>query len=118
SLLKFGKVTKRLESVVKLRDGDEIYPSLFDELLYEIPQVVDYQVTLSRADSKDNLTFIVESTQITNDIEQKIYEVLSSSPLIQRNVSLGRMTEPKLDLVGMGQLMRGGRAKKMIIDNR
>ena len=118
TLLKFGKVTRRLESVVEIGDGDQIYPSLFDELLYQIPQVVDYQVTLSRADGKDNLAFVAEVTQMGNGIEQKIKEVLLSFPLIQRNISAGRMTEPKLELVGLGELKRSGRAKKMIVDNR
>lgn len=118
SLLKFGKVTKRLESVVKLRDGDEIYPSLFDELLYEIPQVVDYQVDLNEVDGKDSMAFKVAVTQVSDDIKQEINRALLSSPFLQRNISTGRMTEPKVDLVGLKDFARGGRAKKMIVDNR
>jgi phenylacetate-CoA ligase len=118
TLLKFGKITRRLESVVKVGDGDEVYPSLFDELLYQIPQVVDYQVILSRANGKDSLNFVVEVTQIETDIEQKIKETLQGSSLMQRNISAKRMTEPNLELVGLGELRRSGRAKKMIVDNR
>ncbi len=118
TLLKLDKITRRLESVAKIGDGDEIYPSLFDELLHQVPQVVDYQVTLSQANGKDNLAFVVEVTQIADDIEQRIYQVLLDSALIQRNISAGRMAEPKLELVGPGELKRSGRAKKMIIDDR
>jgi phenylacetate-CoA ligase len=118
TLMRFGKLTTRLESVVKLGGGDDIYPSLFDEIIYTLPEVVDYQLNLNRVDGKDDLNFIVESTQIISDIERKIKEVLLSLPLIQRNISAGRMTEPKLELVSLGELKRSGRAKKMIVDNR
>jgi len=118
TLLKLGKVTRRLESVVSVGDGDEIYPSLFDELLYQIPEVVDYRATLSRNNGKDNLAFVVEVTRTGDDLHQEIRGLLSTLPLLQRNISAGKMTEPSLELVGLGELKRGGRAKKMIVDNR
>ncbi len=118
TLLKLGKITRRLESVVRVGGGDEIYPSMFDELLYQIPQVVDYRVTLSQADGKDELAFVVEVTQTGDDLHQEIRGLLSTLPLLQGNISAGKMTELRLDLVGLGELKRGGRAKKMIVDNR
>ena len=48
SLLKIDTVKKRLESIATVGDGDEIYPSLFDDVLFEIPGVVDYQVIATR----------------------------------------------------------------------
>ncbi len=118
TLLKFGKISRRLESVVRVGDGDAIYPSLFDELLYRIPQVVDYRVTLSRANGRDTLAFVVEVTQVGDDLHREIRGLLSTLPVMRGNIRAGKMTEPSLELVGLGELKRGGRAKKMIIDNR
>lgn len=118
TMLKFGKVNRRLESIVRIGDGDEVYPSLFDEVLYKIPQVVDYQVTLKQTDCKDDLVFVVEVTKIGDALQQEIRRVLVTFPLLQIKTASGRITEPKIDLVGLGQLKRSGRAKKLIIDNR
>jgi len=118
TLLKFGKITRRLESVVKVGDGDEIYPSLFDELVYKIPEVTDYQVELNKVDSKDKIDFKVAVTRVSDGIKQEIKEALLSSPLLQRNISAGRMAEPGVNLAGLEEFARGGRAKKMITDNR
>jgi phenylacetate-CoA ligase len=118
TLLKFDKTTRRLESVVKVGDGDEIYPSLFDELVYKIPEVADYKVELNKVDGKDRLDFKVAVTQVSDGIKQEIKRALLSSPLFQRNISAGRMAEPGVNLVGLKDFARGTRAKKMITDNR
>lgn len=116
--LRFGKVTRRVEAVVKIGDGEEIYPSLFDDWLYQLPQVIDYQVTLSRADGKDSLDLVIEATEVGDSLHQTITSLLSNWPLLQRHISAGRINQPRVELVGLGGLRRGGRAKKMIVDNR
>lgn len=118
TLLKFGKVNRRLESVVRLRDGDEIYPALLDEVLYKIPQIVDYEVTLREVDGKDDLSFVVEVTKLENDLQREIRKALSNLLILQIKFVSRRMNEPKIDLVAFGQLKQSGRAKKMIVDNR
>jgi len=118
TLIKFAKTTHRLESIVKVGDGDEIYPSLFDEVLYEMPEVVDYQVNLNRLSGKDSLSFIVEVTQVNDRVKEEVRKKLSSPPVVETNISAGRMTESKVELVGLGGLKRSGRAKKLIADNR
>jgi phenylacetate-CoA ligase len=118
TLLKFGKVTRRLESIVRLRDGDEIYPALLDEVLYKIPQIVDYEVILREVDGKDDLSFVVEVTKFENALQKEIRKALSNLTLLQIKIASGRINEPKIDLVALGQLKQIGRAKKMIVDNR
>lgn len=118
TLIKFNNVKRRLESIVQIGEGDEIYPSLFDDLLYNIPEVIDYQVSLGRTGGKDCLAFRVEVIRPGNDIEEKIKKILTDFSLIQKNINTGRMTDLELDVVGIGELRHSGSAKKMIVDSR
>jgi len=75
-------------------------------------------VELNKVDSKDKIDFKVAVTRVSDGIKQEIKEALLSSPLLQRNISAGRMAEPGVNLAGLEEFARGGRAKKMITDNR
>lgn len=118
TLLKIDKVKKRLESMVTIGDDDQIYPTLFDDLLFEIPGLIDYQVTLSRKGNKDCLSFKVEVAQDGRDLVPEVARKLLAVPLIERNVASGRMAEPAVEVVGWGTLAPVSRAKKLIIDKR
>lgn len=118
SLLKFDKIDKRLESILKVGHGDEVYPSLFDDALYQIPEIVDYQATLKKVENKDNLILVVEVTKLKDEIKVEIRKRLLELAIIEKNISIGKMTQPEIKLVGLGELKRIGRAKRMILDSR
>jgi phenylacetate-coenzyme A ligase PaaK-like adenylate-forming protein len=118
TLLKFGKISRRLESEVKIGKGDAIYFSLFDEYLYRVPEVVDYMIEVGGVEGKDALTFRIEVTRLGIEIEKIIGQALRSSPIIRLNLDNGTIAQPKIELVGLGTFKPGGRAKKMIADNR
>lgn len=118
SLRRIGKISRRLESGVKVGRGDEVYFSLFDEPLYRIPELVDYQIEIGRDNGKDMLDFTAEVTRTGNDVQQALERAILASPVIRRNLADGAIEEPGLDLVGLGAFRPGGRAKKKITDNR
>lgn len=118
SLRRLGKISRRLESGMKVGKGDEIYFSLFDEPLYRVPELVDYQIEISRADGRDHLSFTAEVTRMGDDIHQALRSAILDSPVIRRNIADGGLFEPELELVGLGAFRPGGRAKKKITDNR
>ena len=62
TLLKIGKVCKRLMPVVALSQGVSIYPSMFDEVVYHVPEVVDYRITVNRNGKLEVLDLEVEVT--------------------------------------------------------
>ncbi|MFH1490799.1 MAG: DVU_1553 family AMP-dependent CoA ligase [Pseudomonadota bacterium] len=117
-LLKFGKITRRLEDRIFLTGGDEIYFSLFDEMFYNLPDLVDYQIMVDRVDGKDHLTFSVEVIHAGEKVEENIRRGLSKVPLILKNLKKETMTDPEIAFVAPGSFHRGGRAKKMIEDHR
>lgn len=117
SLLKFDKVKKRLETIAIIGDGDEMYPALFDDVLFEIPDLVDYQVIVTGADGRDRLDFRIELISDRKPIPE-IAQKLLSAPIIEKNIAAGKMLPPRIELVEPGSLQLIGRAKKMILDRR
>jgi len=118
TLKKIAKVTRRREGIVKIGEGDEIYPAMFDELIFSIPDVIDYQLTLGREGDRDFLLFKVEVTGESQDIGEAISKTVLSHRLIRKNVEAGRIALPKAELVSRGALRRSTRAKKLIVDER
>jgi phenylacetate-CoA ligase len=118
SLQKFGPVRKRLESIVTLGNGVEMYPTLFDDLLFGIPDLIDYQVTLLRHAGMDLLRFRIEMQGKRAGAHERIRRSLLSAPAVAGNIASGSMSEPDIELFGRGALKASGRAKKLIVDRR
>jgi phenylacetate-CoA ligase len=118
SLLKIDKVKKRLELIVTLASGDEVFPTLFDDLLYEIPGLIDYQLVVTHHEDKDQLDFKIEMQSECPDRISEIRKKLDLAPIITNNVATGRMAKPRIELVTWGALKAAERAKKMIVDRR
>ncbi len=118
TLKKMAKVTKRLEAIVKIGGGDEIYPAMFDELVFGIPEAIDYQLALRKEEGRDILSFKVEVTRDGEDIIKALSGVVLSHPLIRKNVEANIMALPEVELVSQGTLVRLTRAKKLIVDER
>jgi phenylacetate-coenzyme A ligase PaaK-like adenylate-forming protein len=118
TLKKFAKIDKRTESIVKLGGGDEIYPALFDELIFSVDDIIDYQLTVGRNGDKDTLQFKIESARENQDTRQAIQTALLSHPVIRKNLSADRVTLSEFELVEPGALTRMSRAKKLILDKR
>jgi phenylacetate-CoA ligase len=118
SLLKIDEIKKRLETIVVMENGDEMYPALFDDVLFEVPGIVDYQVSVTREKNKDRLCFTIEMTPGGKSSIAEIHEKLLSAPMVARSLAAGTMMEPAVELVGWGSLQSASRAKKMIVDRR
>jgi phenylacetate-CoA ligase len=118
TLLKIDKVKKRLESIVKVGDGDEMYPALFDDVLFEVPGIIDYQVLVTRQDNNYRLDFKIEMIEEGEDRLTEIRNKLLAAPIVASNIAAGKMLVPRMETVGSGALQSVGREKKMILDRR
>ena len=118
TLKKLDRTTRRLESAVRIGEGDEIYPTMFDEALYTIPDIVGYEVSIGKDEVKDILTFQVEIARQGAAVEELVREVILKVPPVQKNVKMGEMTIPEIQLVAPGSLRKSTRAKKLIKDMR
>lgn len=118
TLLRIDKIRKRLESIVVLKNGDQMYPALFDDVLYEIPDLIDYQVALKHQRFRDCLEFKIELARERAGAFALIRKKLLATPVIARNMKAGNMAEPSIELAPWGALQSANRAKKMIVDRR
>jgi phenylacetate-CoA ligase len=115
SLLRIDNIRKRMESIVTLDGGDQIYPSLFDDVLYEIPGLVDYRAVLTRQEGRACLEFRMEVLSPEIHTLPDIRRKLLSMPVVAKNIAVGRMTEPKVALADRGSLSASARAKKLLV---
>jgi len=118
TLKKLDRTTRRLESAVRIGEGDEIYPAMFDEALYTIPDIVGYEVSIGKDGGKDSLTFQVEIARQGAAVEELIREVILKVPPVQKNVEMRKMAIPEIQLVTPGSMRKPTRAKKLIKDMR
>lgn len=118
ALKKLDRTTRRLESVVIIGEGDEIYPAMFDEALYTISDVVGYEVSINKDGVKDSLTFQVEIARTGASVEELVIGVILKVPPVHKNVKMGKMAMPEIQLVTPGSLRKSTRAKKLIKDIR
>jgi phenylacetate-coenzyme A ligase PaaK-like adenylate-forming protein len=117
-LQKFAHVRKRAELTSALQTGDEIYPALFDDCLFEIPGLIDYQAILIRENNKECFEFIIEMADCCADSISDIEKKLLSIPAVSRGISSGTMHPPRIELERKNSLLRTDRSKKLIIDHR
>lgn len=117
-LSRIGKMTKRISALVRIGKGEEIYPSLFDDVLYQIPGLIDYRIHITTEGNKERLVCKTELAAKEASVEERIIEALLSIPPIGKNVETHLMTKPHVELMEPGFLKRTGRAKQRLIDNR
>jgi phenylacetate-coenzyme A ligase PaaK-like adenylate-forming protein len=86
--------------------------------LYTIPDIVGYEVSVSKDGFKDKLTFQVEIARKGAVVEELVREMILRVPPVQKNIKMGKMTTPEIQLVTPGSLQKGTRAKKLIKDIR
>ncbi|HTY82484.1 MAG TPA: AMP-binding protein [Dehalococcoidales bacterium] len=117
TLKKIAPVTRRREAIVKI-NSDELYPSIFDELLFQIPEIIDYQAVFTKNGCKNILTLKIEAYKQGEEIQQAVKEKLLSDKVIRKNTETGVLELPPIQSVKQGSLGRVERAKKLITDER
>jgi len=118
SLKKFAAVRKRMDATVKLMNGSEIFPSLFDDRLYSFREILDYVVTLSLENGRERLELTVEIEEEHGDLKEKIRMALSQIPVVSESMKEGTMDAPVIRMVPGGKLKPAEHAKKLILDER
>jgi phenylacetate-CoA ligase len=117
SLRRIGPVTRRREAIVKI-GTDELYPAAFDEALFAIQDITDYQVTVTEEAGRTVLTFKIETSVNAEGMRQAIEKALEDHPLVKKNKAAGLLALAPVELAPPGALTRMTRAKKLIRDER
>lgn len=117
--LKRIEIKGRTDDMIPVGSGDNLYSRNFDDVLFGISEVADYQVIFDRKNGKDHLTVIVETELIKETIRKKIFDAVINIPRIKNGVFVSKTIEkPKVELVKQNTLNRKSIKAKRIVDNR
>lgn len=109
SLQTMGHVLRRSEAVVKLYEDAEIYPTMFDDILYSFNQVVEYNIFLDKKGKLPVLVFDVEVLQQYDGLAEEIEARVSAISAIRTH-----MGYPRVQLLPSGALKPSCYEKKLI----
>jgi phenylacetate-CoA ligase len=118
TLGKIGAITKRVGLMARIGQGKQIYPALFDDVLYAFPNLIDYRVFLAKEGDKDCLTCKVELAEKKAKLEEKLTGAILNIAPIRESIEANLLTQPRIEFVELGEIKRAGRIKQRIIDNR
>ena len=119
TLVRIGSIPKRVALIAEIGEQEKIYTSMFDEALYQIPDLVDYRIFLSGDNGRDKMRCKVEILGDGNSIHERVTSQLMTIPPVRKCVAANLLCPPEIEIVARGTLRRGGRSlKRRIVDQR
>ena len=109
----------RTDKMITIGSGDNIYPTVFDNVLLGIPSVIDYQVILERKQNKDYLKVVVESENKSAGLKKQIKEELMNISELRDGIKESKTIHlPEIKIVKRHTIDRSSVKAKKIIDKR
>jgi len=109
----------RSDDLIPIGAGDNLFTRMFDQAIFSIIEIIDYQVQFDKKDGKDQITIIAESNIINDNISKKIIENIIKMPEIKNGIEKSKtVTMPIVKLVKPNTLDRKSIKFKRLIDNR
>lgn len=79
-----GPVHTRIEAMVSL-GKDMIYPTYFDDLLFGVDKLIDYEVHLYNENGRDRMELLVETVEEGQDVTDEVLGLVNNDPIISGN---------------------------------
>ena len=79
-----GPVYTRIDSLVTLGKG-KLYPTYFDNKLFKINDLMDYEIHLNSVEGKDSITVLVETVLEGQNITDEVLKIICSDELFVEN---------------------------------
>ena len=113
------EIKGRTDDMIPVGAGDNLFIRMFDELLFSIPEIIEYQLLLERKEGKDHIILIVETNHKTEQLKQKITEKIMTMPEIKNGVMTSKtIAKPVIQLVEPNTIERHSIKAKRFIDDR
>ena len=117
--LKRIEIKGRTDDMVPIGAGDNLYTNIFDEIIYTIPEVIEYRVVFDRKHDKDVIMVIAESRVRNNTLERKIKDAVLSISKIRDGIERSKtISSPKVKLVKPNTFDRKSIKMRRLVDNR
>ncbi len=117
--LKKIEIKGRTDDLIPIGAGDNLFTKMFDDAIFSIPEVIEYQIIFDKKNGQDLITVIAESEVRTDDINKKILEKIMKMPEIKNGIETSKtITKPVIQLVKPNTFNRDSVKFKRLIDNR
>jgi phenylacetate-CoA ligase len=113
------EIKGRTDDMVPIGAGDNLFTRMFDDALFGISEVIEYQVVFDRKEGKDIVAIVVETETISESLQKKILEAVMEMPEIKNGVTTSKtIATPVVKLVKPNTLDRKSIKAKRLVDNR
>jgi phenylacetate-CoA ligase len=117
--LKRIEIKGRSDDLIPIGAGDNLFTLMFDEAIFSIAEIQDYQVIFEKKDGKDFITIIAESNVINDKIKKKVEEAIRAMPEIKNGIEQSKtVAEPEAKLVKPNTFKRDKIKTRRLIDKR
>ena len=117
--LKRIEIKGRSDDLIPIGAGDNLFTRTFDEALFAIPEIQEYQVIFDKKDGNDLITVVAETTVQNTFIKKKIVEAIMKIPEIKNGVECSKtVASPVVKLVKPNTFDRSKIKFLRLIDNR
>lgn len=106
---KMSRVRGRVDDMLILGGGNNVYPDEFDRAVLSVPGVTDYQLTVDREGYRDVLHLTVETGSPSTPLRETLIETLLSIPMVrtthetERTVAFGRIASTPRGTLAAGR---------------
>ena len=113
------EIKGRTDDMVPIGAGDNLFTRMFDEAVFGVPEVLEYQVVFDRKAGKDVVTIVAESDVINDQVKKKIVDAVMRLPEIKNGVMISKtIALPVVRLVRPNTIDRKSIKAKRLVDNR
>ncbi|MEF8879374.1 MAG: AMP-binding protein [Candidatus Thermoplasmatota archaeon] len=117
--LKKIEIKGRSDDLIPIGSGDNLFTWMFDEILFTIPEVLEYQAIFERENGMDVITLNVESEKRNDKLRRKIEKAIMKMPEIKNGVEKAKtVKKPKVKLVKPGTLDKESIKTRRLTDLR
>ena len=117
--LKRIEIKGRTDDMIPIGAGDNLFTRMFDDAIFGIPEIIEYQVIFDRKDGKDYITIVTETEKINEAIKKKILDSVMKMPEIKNGVMTSKtIAKPIIKLVKPNTFDRNSIKARRLIDNR
>ncbi len=113
------EIKGRSDDLIPVGAGDNLFTVMFDQVIFTIPEIIEYQVEFDRKDGQDIITVTAESNVINEKIKNKIVEAVMKLPEIENGVTKSKtVKKPIAKLVKPNTFDRNSIKFKRLVDKR
>jgi len=117
--LKRIEIKGRSDDLIPIGAGDNLFTKMFDEAIFKVPEIQEYQVVFEKKDGLDQITIIAESQVVDDTIKKRIVESLLEFPEIKNGIEKSKtVANPLVKLVKPNTFDRKSIKFKRLIDKR